>query len=1076
MSRFPSSPLTPDAPAPLPDHVAAASLDRRELFAATGRVALAGGTVWLLGPSVVATPEARARPGGGGPGVTVTEGTNISAAASPDGKWIAFDLYTSIWVAPAGGGPARRLTGPLVDATRPHFAPDSASIVFQAYTDNNFHIHVIDIAGGEPRQLTDGPHDHREPRFSPDGHTIVLASDRGNGYGIWLYDIESEKLAALTDSDVDEAEPSWSADGERVVYVQGRESVHETTLGGETRELVAAEDDTTVYAPALAGDGETLAYVAAHADSVHLMVDGTKVSGAEDVFLGAVSWLGADRVLYTADGRVRSRDLSTGEVADIDFRAGVSYRDHRTRGPRRDPDDRDRHPVRGIAGPVLSPDGERVAFRALGALWVMRIGHKPRAVVDDGSFSSDPDWHPDGRSLVYSSDREGTPALWRHNLDDGTDERLTRLDGAQLTPRWAPDGERIAYQDEDGATWVLDLSDGSARQVLPKLFMPGRPTWSADGTTLALAAVRPRSDRFREGTSQILTVDLETGSTRYTESAPFRSLSTRGDDGPVWSPDGTRMAFVMESVLWVVDVAADGTFRSEARQLTSEVTDAPSWSGDSRTLIYLNNGRLRRIPASGGRPRTVPLRMFWTRSRPSGRTIIRAGALWDGTSEQLRRDVDIVIEDNRIAQIRARASGGEQETAEDTRIVDATGQTVMPGLIDAHVHWHLRGRAWGSRTGPLFLAYGITTTRSPGDPAYQMLETREALDAGKQLGPRYLATGEAIDGSRIYYNFMRPTLDGEQLDLELERAFALDYDMVKTYVRLPVTMQRAAIAKAHAEDIPLSSHYLYPAVELGMDGMEHTGATNRLGYSHTVSRLGRSYGDATRLFAASGMPLTPTLFSSGALYGEDRSLIDDERTRALFPAWEYEALEDKAKLMASDAPSARRAREMLKGNVAMLREIHRGGGTLIGGTDAPLDNVAISLHQNMRAMVLHGFTPYEALTVTTRTAAEWLGLGDDLGTVEPGRLADLAIVDGDPLTDIADAAAVRRVVRNGEVHSVDDLVASVTERTEPSGRAAPAATAVGAAAATVKRPPLDSVTSPAEWWHGASERTSPHCC
>ncbi|WP_415840245.1 amidohydrolase family protein, partial [Nocardiopsis gilva] len=1065
-------------PTPLPDHAATPSLDRRELFAATGRVALAGGTVWLLGPSLATTPEARADPGGDGPGVTVTEGTNISATASPDGKWIVFDLYTSIWVAPAGGGAARRLTGPLVDATRPHFAPDSASIAFQAYAEGNFHIHVIDMAGGEPRRLTDGPHDHREPRFSPDGRTIALASDRGNGYGIWLYDLESEKLSALTDSDVDEAEPSWSADGERVVYVQGRESVHETTLEGKTRELVPAASDTTVYAPALAEDGTTLAYVAAHADSVHLVVGETKVSGTEDVFLGAVSWLAADRVLYTADGRVRSRDLSTGEVADIDFRAGVSYKDHQTRGPRRDPDDRDRHPVRGIAGPVLSPDGEQVAFRALGALWVMPIGGRPRAIVEDGSFSSDPDWHPDGRSLVYSSDREGTPALWRHNLDDGTDERLTRLDGAQLTPRWAPDGERIAYQDEDSATWVFDVSDGSTQQVLPKLFMPGRPTWSPDGATLALAAVRPRSNRFREGTSQILTVDLATGRTRYTKPAPYRSLSTRGDDGPVWSPDGTRMAFVMESVLWVVDVAADGTFQGEARQLTTEVTDAPSWSGDSRTLLYLNNGRLRRIPAEGGRPRTVPLRLSWKRSRPSGRTIIRAGALWDGTSGKLRRDVDIIIDDNRIAEVRPRAGAKEQqaeESAKNTTVVDATSHTVMPGLIDAHVHWHLRGRAWGSRTGPLFLAYGITSTRSPGDPVYQMLETREALDSGKQLGPRYFATGEAIDGSRIYYNFMRPTLDGEQLDLELDRAFALDYDMVKTYVRLPVTMQRAAIKKAHAEDIPLSSHYLYPAVELGMDGMEHTGATNRLGYSHTVSKLGRSYGDATTLFAASRMPITPTLFTSGALYGDDSSLIEDERTRKLFPAWEYEALVGKADLMGSDAPFARLAREALKGNVAMLLEIHRGGGTLLGGTDAPLDNVAVSLHQNMRAMVRHGFTPYEALTVTTRTAAEWLGLGDDLGTVEEGKLADLAIVDGDPLTDIADAAAVRWVVRNGEVHSVDDLVASVASRSEPAEttkRSGP----VGPAAATTKRPPLASVTSPAEWWHGESERTSPHCC
>ncbi|MBB6170429.1 Tol biopolymer transport system component/imidazolonepropionase-like amidohydrolase [Nocardiopsis mwathae] len=1038
----------------------------------TGRAALVGGTVWLLGPDLATAPAARAAPRGDRPEATVTEGTNISATASPDGEWIAFDLYSAIWLAPAGGGTARRLTGPLQDATRPHFAPDSRRLAFQAYAEGNFHIHVLDLDGGEPRRLTDGPHDHREPRFSPDGRTIALAADRGDGYGIWLYDLEAEKLTALTDSDVDEAEPSWSADGRSIVYVQGRESIHATTLDGRSRELVPAAPATTVHAPALAEDGETLAYVRAHADTVRLVVGGEPVSGTgEDVFLGALTWLAADRILYTADGRIRTRHPGGG-AADIDFRATVPYRDHRPRPPRRDPDDTGRHPVRGIAGPVLSPDGTQVAFRALGALWVMPVGGRPRAVADDGAFNSDPDWHPDGRSLVYSSDREGAPALWRHHLDDGTDERLTRLEGAQLTPRWAPDGRRIAYQDEDGATWILDLDDGSTRQVLPALFQPGRPTWSADGATLALAAVRPRSTRFREGTSQILTVDLETGRTRYTEPAPYRSLSTRGDDGPVWSPDGTRMAFVMESVLWIADVDGDGTFTGEARQLTDEVTDAPSWSGDSRTLLYLNNGRLRRIAASGGRARTVPLRLSWKRSRPGGRTVIRAGALWDGTSQRLRRDVDIVIDGNRITEVRARGAGGDGGRDGDARIVDATAHTVMPGLVDAHVHWHLRGRAWGARQGPLFLAYGITTVRSPGDPVYQMLETREALDAGKQVGPRYFATGEAVDGSRVYYDFMRPTLDADQLDLEMERAFALDYDLIKTYVRLPVAMQRHAVEKAHAQGVPLTSHYLYPAVELGMDGMEHTGATNRLGYSHTVSTLGRSYADATTLFAASGMPITPTLFTSAAMYAEDRSLVEDERTRALFPPWEYEALVRKADAAGGDGAAARRSRAALPGHVAMLLKIHRDGGTVIGGTDAPLDNVAVSLHQNMRAMVRYGFTPYEALTVSTRTAAEWLGVGDDLGTVEAGKLADLAIVDGDPLADIADAAAVRWTVRNGEVHAVDDLVASVPAASATADRLVPAA----AAPSTPRRAPLTSVTSPTEWWHGESERGSPHRC
>ncbi|MFB6725872.1 amidohydrolase family protein [Kribbella sp. NPDC056345] len=345
----------------------------------------------------------------------------------------------------------------------------------------------------------------------------------------------------------------------------------------------------------------------------------------------------------------------------------------------------------------------------------------------------------------------------------------------------------------------------------------------------------------------------------------------------------------------------------------------------------------------------------------------------------------------------------------------------MPGLIDAHNHWHLRGRAWGARQGNLWLAYGITTTRSPGDPAYQMQETREALTHGALIGPRYFATGEAIDGSRVFYNFMRPTLSVRQLGLELDRVEGLAYDLVKTYVRLPIDYQRRAIAAVHRLGLQLSSHYLYPAEHLGMDGMEHTGATNRLGYSHTVSRLGRAYADVVTLFTRAGLSVTPTLFNSTMAHVDDPSLLTDRRTTTLFPAWEYTNL--RAEVDTASGPAGVTTRELLRGNVDMVLRIHRGGGLVISGTDTPLDNIAISLHANLRSMVAGGFTPYEALTTATRNPARWLSLEDKLGVVKPGAQADLSFVTGDPLADIRAAAAVDRVMIAGKLHTIDQLLA-----------------------------------------------------
>src|SRR5205814_3623591 len=139
-----------------------------------------------------------------------------------------------------------------------------------------------------------------------------------------------------------------------------------------------------------------------------------------------------------------------------------------------------------------------------------------------------------------------------------------------------------------------------------------RPTWSPDGHTLALAAVKPYSKRYREGTSQILTVDLRTGALTYTEPLPHASLSTRGDDGPVWSPDGRRLAFVVESVAWVVDIDAAGRFTGQPRQVTHEYTDSLAWRGTH--LLYLHGGQLREVDVDDGHTGTIPVRLEWRRA------------------------------------------------------------------------------------------------------------------------------------------------------------------------------------------------------------------------------------------------------------------------------------------------------------------------------------------------------------------------------------------------------------------------------------------------------------------------------
>ena len=354
-------------------------------------------------------------------------------------------------------------------------------------------------------------------------------------------------------------------------------------------------------------------------------------------------------------------------------------------------------------------------------------------------------------------------------------------------------------------------------------------------------------------------------------------------------------------------------------------------------------------------------------------------------------------------------------------MIDGSSLTAMPGLWDAHVHQELSRSFFGGRQGRQLLAFGITDTVSMGDTAYESIEDREALAAGARVGPRLFANGEPIDGSRVYYNFMRPTTSGEQLGRELSRVPALDYDIFKTYVRLPNDFQRAAIAAAHRLGLPAFSHYWYPSIAFGQDGTSHVSATQRLGFSRTETESILAYEDVIELAAASKTAMTSTLFESNSLLAFDPGLLSDPRTETLYTPFQYEELEEAYTTATTTDQTVDRT--TLAREVGILTRILRSGGRVLAGTDIPLAPVGVSLHLNLRGLVRYGMTPYEALRTATSLPARQVGVEADLGTVESGKLADLVLVEGNPLRRIEDAADVRLVIKDGRARSVDQLIA-----------------------------------------------------
>ena len=954
--------------------------------------------------------------------VTVHEGTSMSVAVSPDGRALAIDLQGSIWTLPSTGGTATRITDLFNDARQPSWSPDGRWITFFAYRDGGYDIWAIAPDGSNQHKLTWGPFDDREPVWSHDGTRVAFSSDRGNplgsDYNIWTLDTRTGDLKQITKDPADDYMPTWSPDDKEIAFASSRDdqrSLWAINVGtGAERKVMTAAG--RIDAPSWGRDlvyhvstGGGRGAAGNQPESSRYQAGDKTITDSENVFAFRASWASPTTFYYVSDGKIRKRDLAAGAAPEtVEFsatmqvtRAANNYvrrkRDFTSVAPRQ---------ALGIVHPVISPDGKQIAFAALGDIYVMPVGGKSVNLTKDAAFDTEPAWSPDGTQLAYSSDKDSEHLqLWIRDMKSGQSRRITNMTTQPQGAAWSPDGTRIAFFDVDGM-WrvaqmsVVDVDTGRVTKVHDSLPQPGAPTWSPDGKRLAIAGIAPMTKRFREGTNQILTMSSTAlNDDKWFAPEPMMSIDSRGGCGPAWSPDGTKMAAIYEGTLAVWPVSASGEPLGPPRKLTSESAHMPSWQGDSRHVLYQSMDKLRIIDVQSGETRTVPLDLKYTQSIPTGRIVVHAGKIVDMKSPQSRANVDVVIEANRIVSVLPHADANHAGAT----VVDGSTLTLMPGLVEFHSHIQ---PDFGEAEGRAFLAFGITTVRSPGNTPYEPVEEREASEAGVRIGPRVYGTGNLMEWQRVYYKMGIALSGPAHFELELQRAKVLQYDMLKSYVRLPDLQQKRMVEFAHSIGIPVATHEIYPAAFVGVDNTEHTSATSRRGYSPKMATLQRSYEDVIQLFGKSQRYLTPTMFGAArALFLAEPGLKADPRFK-LYPEW-----------MQQQVQTMDGGFELGPGNGKMVMDVMHAGGVIVAGTDTPN---AINLHAELAAYVAAGMTPFEALKAATVNPAKALVV--DAGTIEPGKLADLVMVEGDPLTNIAAAHRVRRVIANGRVYEMEQLL------------------------------------------------------
>jgi imidazolonepropionase-like amidohydrolase/Tol biopolymer transport system component len=966
--------------------------------------------------------------------IETTEVTAPDVAISPDGQWLIFTMLGHLFRLPVEGGEAEQLTfGPYHDLD-PAVSPDGTRVAFGSNRDGTEgNIFVLNMANGEITQVT---HDRLagQPAWAPDGNTIAYQRLRTRSYHC------PSGRAGVARVALDGGEPEQIVGGGNVInsvfYLpDGR--LAWTVLGfgpggvpvTRIEALVAPDSVETVHtlkgamfrvlADATGGGFFGRGYsTGADFQPEHLVFSGfaddderlIAVLTAPACVFVAPSFAVAptNDAVYLGDaGRMWKYAVRDRVREPIPFRATVKLEVREPPVPRKVtfPTPGTSQHARSIMSPGLSPDGETLVFGAADHIWLQPTdGGSARQLIGGRGHEREPVLSPDGQHVLFI-----WSAAWREEvrlLDLQTRAIRTLASGTYYWDlAWSHDGQSVVFGGYDRETsrphlMVVRLSDGSVEQLAaPRVGPSSRPQFSTDGQSLYYAA-------NLTGTRSLYRIPID-GST---EPEAFIVLDRHLDD-PLLSPDGRWLAFRRNAEIWLAPLD-HGIVRSEhVRRASFEGGDQFAFTPDATALLYAAGNRVWRQPLAGGERVEVPIQLRLRPPEPPPLLLRRVRVL-DFATGEFGEETSVYVEGGRISRI-----GAEPSIPSNAVTLDGGGRFAIPALFDMHVH--ATGYAeFRSGFQEAWLAYGVTSVREAGSRLAFVAGWADRSEATADPLPRYFFSGDVFHGE------MGP-LPWENIAPAGSGVFANEAD-VRTYVRL-WNERGVHFIKTHPSlSWPLQRALIDEASRLGLQVVEHGNVLESLLRSvtlgaATLEHLRSYYDDVFQLLEASGTGWTPTL----ALSNADVVLFEPERSvNPKHLAFAYEGtLEHQVNahgLAATIDP--RLWLGWRSADLATIRAAYRRGVRLYAGTDAvygPLPGS--SLHRELRSFADAGIPPVDVLRIATQEAAAAVGAGDDLGAIQLGKLADIVLLDANPLDDIRNTESIWRVIKGGWVFDPEEL-------------------------------------------------------
>ncbi len=964
---------------------------------------------------------------------------------SPDGQHIAFtsdeDGGDNLWIMKADGSSGKAVSSETFRLLNsPAWSPDGNYLVGRKHFTGSRSLGAGEVwmyhkTGGNGVMLTKRPNEQKdlgEPAFSHDGKYVYFSQDATPGK-TFHYSKDSEKgIYKIKRLDL--------ATGEIKVVISGK--------GGAIR-------------PVPSPDGKFLAYISRDDFQSNLYLYDLK-SGEESLIYSDLdrdmqetwaihgvypnmAWLpNSEGMVFWSGGEINKLDIESKKTTVIPFHVKTEKKIQTALRFQQDID-QDNFDVKMLRDVEISPDGRKVVYESMGHIYVRTIadgkvkGKAKRLTKQKSHFELNPSFSRDGKYVVYSTwDDNKLGEIRLVSSRGGKSRSLTKEPGKYIEPSFSPDGKTVVFRKVQGG-YITDPTWGLNPGVYTvNTKKGGSPTLVTESGLLPhFGAHNDRIYVLRDGKiPQLVKVSLSSSATAEKEQAIYQGKFAT--EYKV-SPDGKYLAFAERFKVFVTPFVERGQVidigpkasNLPVKKLSARAGESINWNGESNELYWSLGPDLYQASVSGlfeiadvkadekddakkdqqPKPLKTYLGFKEKADKPSGRVAFVGGKVITMEGQQVIENGVVVVEGNKIVAV---GKQGDVDVPADAKVIDVTGKSIMPGLIDAHAHGPqgsneiIPQQNWKNYAG---LALGVTTVHDPSNDTTEFFAASEMQKAGDIVGPRLFSTGSILYGATVAgYTSHVDSL--EDAKFHVERLKKAGVFSVKSYNQ-PRRNQRQQMIQAAREAeilvVPEGGSLLQHNLSMIVDG--HTTL------EHSISTA-KIYDDIKQLWSQSEMAYTPTM---GVAYG---GISGEHFWYDTTDVWKHPRLSQYVPSEFLDPRSMRRPKAPHHHynhiNVAKVaKELQDLGVEVNSGGHGQREGLA--MHWEMWMMAQGGMTPLNAIRTATMSSAKTLGLDSQLGSLKAGKLADILVVDGDVSQDIRLSDRVIYTMINGRLYDASSM-------------------------------------------------------